>query len=375
MLYSKISKSLQTNTKTLEKDISRFVDQNGEILLTMDFSQRFSFSDSDRDVLYRAIGITLQEATTAVAQTKIHKSNKIQSNPFYLMSVLAARYYLKNKDEARAKMVIMYMSLNMYTSIHKGEFKFNANKEIMDYTLSHLSADFIITKVNSVYEFIMDNTITVVDTYKSRIISGEDTDLVWVVDATWTRLKQKMIRLARYYYNNHKSGHYLNTDSESYTDTEYIEMDNDSFFVDRLTNKVYIKLINHQFDSRLLKYSITKSDTSYQKLKNLIDDIIDDPDTRVKKVISTMIEYYLMTSGKPAEFIARGDFIAYMQTSYGTNSPNEKLIFIKDTIDEWLTENMSKYGRQNFGKTARQSYRKSLYMFFVFLINLEAKVS
>ena len=122
-----------------------------------------------------------------------------------------------------------------------------------------------------------------------------------------------------------------------------------------------------------MKYSITQSDTSYQKLKNLIDDIVDDDNGEARKLISSIIEFYLMQSGKSADYIARGDFIVYMKTAYGTNTDIGQMSYIKSSIDKWLDANMYKYGRANFGKTARQSYRKSVYMFFVFLINMEAK--
>ena len=261
----------------------------------------------------------------------------------------------------------------MYTSIHKGLFKYNANKEIMDYTLTHLNKNFLIRQMTSLFAFIEDNVNTIIDTYKSRILKADDSDLAYVTDATWVRTRSKLQKIAQQYYKNHREGNYLNADTDVYNDEEFREIDNNSFVIDRLVNKTYTKLINHQFDNRLLKYSITQSDTSYQKLKNLIDDIVDDDTGEARKLISSIIEFYLMQSGKSADYIARGDFIVYMKTAYGTNTDIGQMSYIKSSIDKWLDANMYKYGRANFGKTARQSYRKSVYMFFVFLINMEAK--
>lgn len=267
-----------------------------------------------------------------------------------------------------------YMSLMMYVSAHKGSFKYNANKQIIDYTLAHLDNSFIIRKTPSIYSFIDDNAVTAFTTYKLRIITCKDSDITWVTDALWTRIKGKLIKIANAYYENHKSGNYLNADTDSYTQDDYHEMDSDSYLIDRLSSKIYIKLINHQFDKRFIRYSITQSDTSYQKLVNIIDDIIgDDENNDVKKVLNAMIEYYLLQSGKSADFIARGDFIAYMKTAYASNTELEQMVFIKSIIDRWLEENMYKYGKANYGKTVKQQYRKSLYMFFIFIINYEAK--
>lgn len=360
----------------LDKSISNFVDRNSEILMTFDLSVRYSFADADRAVIYNAIGISEAEFTAAVKASKqIYSGNKVQSNPFYLASFLVARYFLsqKNPDVKHAKQVLTYMSLMMYTSIHKGLFKYNANKEIMDYTLTHLNKNFLIRQMASLFAFIEDNVNTIIDTYKPRILKADDSDLAYVTDATWVRTRSKLQKIAQQYYKNHREGNYLNADTDVYTDDEFREIDNNSFVIDRLVNKTYTKLINHQFDNRLLKYSITQSDTSYQKLKNLIDDIVDDDNGEARKLISSIIEFYLMQSGKSADYIARGDFIVYMKTAYGTNTDIGQMSYIKSSIDKWLDANMYKYGRANFGKTARQSYRKSVYMFFVFLINMEAK--
>lgn len=366
-------------TQTLKKSISAYIDQNSEILLTFDLSRRYSFGDSDREVLYNAIKISETEWKTAVKQSKqIYQGNKIQSNPFYLASFLVARNYLmkktdKEKNHGYAEMVITYASLMMYTSIHKGIFQYNANKQIMDYTIAHLNKNFRIRQMNSLYSFLSDNVKTVLNTYESRILKADDSDLAYVVDALWVRTKSKIQKIAQEYYRNHKEGNYLNADTDSYEEGDYHEIDNTSFIIDRLVNKTYTKLINHQYDSRLLKYSITQSDVSYQKLKNLIEDIIDGDSGEARKVISSIIEYYTLQSGKSPDYIARGDFIVYMKTAYGTNTEVPQMVQTKNQIDVWLSENMYKYGRANYGKTVRQSYRKSIYMFFVFLINMEAK--
>ena len=151
-------------------------------------------------------------------------------------------------------------------------------------------------------------------------------------------------------------------------------MDNDSYAIDRLATKTYLKMINHQFDSRFIKYAITRSDTSYSKLANIIDDIIgDDENNDVRKVISALIEYYVLTCKKPPDTIGRGEFVSFMKKVYASNAALEQLDFVKSTIDRWLNENMFKYGKAKYANTAKLQYRKSIYMFLVFIINYEAK--
>lgn len=376
-----IAKSLTSfSLKEMEKKMSAYVDRNSDILLSLDLSRRYSFGDADRQVVYDAIGITEDQLNVAIRNSKsIYSGNKIQSNPFYIVSILTASHLLssdkKKGDNPVVITAITYMSLMMWTSLHKGFFKYEANKQVMDYTIAHLDSTFRIRQFPSLFAFIQDNTMTVVNTYRDRIMTATDKDLTWVIDAIWTRLKGKIKKISSEFYKNHQSGRYLNTDEDSYSEEDFHEMDNQSFGIDRLTNKVYVKLINRQYDKRFIKYSITQSDTSLTKITNLIEDIIDSDGEsgKLRSVISSMIEFYLRQSGKPIEYIAKGDYVAFMKTAYASNTIVPQMEFIKSTIDGWLADNMYKYGKAKYGKTLQIQYRRCIYMFLVFVINFEAK--
>lgn len=360
----------------LMKNIAAYVDKNSEILMNMNLSERYSFADADRGVVYNAIGVSEEQMEAEIKASKIHSSNKIQSNPFYCATILAIHVLIKDKKVKEAKQLFTYMSLQMYVSCHKGFFKYRANPQIMDYTIAHLDNSFKLKSMPSLYAWLDDNAMTAFDTYTDRINRADDADISWVVNALWDRIKGKMRKISNLYYENWEKGNYLNQDSDSIDGDDYHEMDNNSFMVERLSNKVYLKLINRQFDERFLKYSVTRSDTSYQKFKNLVNDVIDDDsNNEVKRFISAMIEYFLMMSGKGYEYIAKGEYISYMKSAYASNTEVSQMVYIKDTLESWISEHMVTVGRQNYGKTARLGYKKSLYMFFVFIINHEAKIN
>lgn len=365
--------------KELIRSIGIYVDRNAEILMTLDLSQRYSFGDADREVVYKAIGVPEAMMQEKIRESKtINKTNRNHNNPFYAACMIAMHHLTNMKMDKEARTVMLYMSLMMYTSIHKGLYKYGANREIMDYTLANLDKSYRIRTMSSLFEFIKDNSDVAYDTYRSRIVKCDDSDITYVSDAIWTRLKGKMVKIANAYYDNHKSGHYLNKDTDNIGDDPdtYRMIDNNSFMVDRLATKVYIALLNHQFDDRFIKYAITRSDTSYQKLKNLIDDIISTDSNNVcRGYIVAAIEYYILASGRGFDYIGRGDFITYMKSAYASNSELSQMAVMKTTLDTWLREHMMVSGRSNYGKTAMLGYKKALYMFFIFVINHEAKVS
>ena len=80
---SRISAALTpAATKQFERAVTKYTDENSEILLTFDLSRRYSFADEDRKVLFDLIKVSEAEFAAEIKQSKqIYKQNKIQSNP------------------------------------------------------------------------------------------------------------------------------------------------------------------------------------------------------------------------------------------------------------------------------------------------------
>ena len=381
--------------------IGAFVDKYSNILYSMNMADRYSFSAKDRDVIYDAAGISEREIADAIkASPYIYDDNKTQSNPFYNMCMLVIRVLMKLKYDNEALYVATYMQLQMYVSIHSGRWQSRPNKNIMDYTLATLDKSYRITQVSSIFEFIMDNAKTVLDTYGDWIYTppnkplpkterkvgsgrktmitidpGSDAENALIIGQFWNRLKQKVIKIAQEFYVNQKSGRYLNYDTEVHNAEEIRSLDNDSYALDRIASTVYGKLINHQFKQQWLKMSITQSAVSYSKLSTLFDDIIDnDDEERLRKVIQGMLEYFTIISGYPIDQIGTSKFISVMSTAYGSGTNQEPVKSIKDTLEIWVTENSVRYGRSAYGRTASIAYKKSLFMTIVYIVNYEAKL-
>ena len=367
--------------KEVGKAIDAYVDRNSNILMTLDMSKRYSFADKDRAVIYNLAGIQEEEMEQQIKLSKdIHNNNKVQSNPFYatvmicIHKIMTSNIVPQKELDPTCIKILTYMSFQMYVSIHKGSFPYAPNKEIMDYTIAHLDQSFRIHSMPSILAFLEDNTRTAYNTYKNKFIRCTDIDIKDLADAFFTRIKGKIKKIAKAWYDNWENGRYLNADSDSFAEDDYHEMDNNSYAIARLTSKVHLKLIDRRFDRRFLKYSITSSDTSLQKLSNLLEDILqNDDDNDVKRFISAIIEYYLLTSGKGYEYIAKGDFITYMKSAYASNTTVSQMILAKNILDKWVDEHMATSGRARYGKTAKAGYKKALYMFFIFIINQEAK--
>jgi hypothetical protein len=62
-----------------------------------------------------------------------------------------------------------------------------------------------------------------------------------------------------------------------------------------------------------------------------------------------------------------------MKSAYASNTTVPQMVLAKNIMDDWVDEHMVTSGRSRYGKTAKAGYKKALYMFFIFIINQEAK--
>ena len=95
-----IDKNMIANKAQYIRGVSRYIDRNSNIFYTMDFSKRNSFSDSDRAVLYDAIGVDPNKAKASVAKVKCFTNiYRTTANVFYCMTILAMSALIRAKDE------------------------------------------------------------------------------------------------------------------------------------------------------------------------------------------------------------------------------------------------------------------------------------
>lgn len=376
-IYAKqVEAGFKANKNKIRDSIIRYIDRYSNVLYSVDFSEYIYFSDDDKSVIYNNIGVTEDELDNSIKESKdINPAFKVSSNSFYHACMLVIREAMLKNDKDMPKLIGVYMSFLMYSSMHSNFLEHKPNKAIMDYTINNLDNNFKIKKSGSIFALLEDNAITWLNTYEARIKRGTDNDFVYIINALQTRIKGKLRKIMNEFYENHKSGKYLNMDNGAYTEENYREVDNNSYMSARLADKVYLRMIQKSISTKLLKYSITKSDTSFTKLKSIIEDIIKNDDkNELKNVIQSIIDYYVITSGNGVDKISSGEFISYMISAYASNSDSTQTKYIKDTIDEWLEESGSRFGMKRYGKTAMSSYKKAIYMYLVYTINLNSKI-
>jgi hypothetical protein len=374
-IYPRIDKIFPSQKMNMIKSIFNYIDKNHEILKSATLTYRPSFSDTDREAVFNAMGISAGEMLEEIKKSKdIDGDRNISGNPFYIACILLAGYCLNKKDDATAKLLIVYMSINMYTSIHFKYVKFNATEEVMNYTISKLDNSYDLKKEGTLLKLIESNTETVINTYRNDLLKSEDDRLGYFANAVHTRLNSKIKKVFNRYYKYKDSGEYLNLDSESNIPDEYRVISNDYQAISALANKVFINFIMGKIPREVTKFAIVGTDVSETKFNTLVADIKEeDDDAAMRSFIMHMITYAVYYNQMPFQYISTGKYLTIMKSGYTSNTNSEEMRKIKEQLDTWINDNASKYGRTSYGKTAANGYKKAIYNYFMYSIYNDAK--
>lgn len=373
-LYPRIDRIFPNQKTNMIKSIFNYIDKNHEILKIPELNYRPSFSDTDRDVIYSAMGISSHEMTEEAKKSDdIVTSRNISANPFYLACTLLTGWCVSKKDEQTAKLIVNYMSFMMYTSLHYKYAKFDANEEAMRYTISQLNNSFDLKKYGTLLKLIEANTETLLETYKTRLIKSTDEDLGYFVNAVFSRLNSKLKKVFRRYYHYKKSGQYQNKDSESTDPENFRTISNDYQVIATLADKVSLNFVMGKIPKDVTKYAIVGTEVSLPKFNSLIVDIKSEDDNSVKEFIMDMIAYAVYYNQMPFQYLGTSKYLNIMASGYTSNTNSVEMNRIKEQLDNWVSDNANKHGRAAYGKTASNGYKKAIYNYFMYAIYNDAK--
>lgn len=377
-LYKDIEEAFKNknNINQLVRYISHYADKNSDLLSSTDLSSRLIFSETDKNIIYTVTGIKQTEVSAAIKDSPVIKSTwKIATNPFYMLSILIMRYFTLNKMESYADAMTVYMSYLIYTTSHKGSFKFTPNKQIMDYTINNLSNRFLIKQVGTIQGMI-ENTVVppMHDRYAKELANGSDENLKDIISALETRVSSVIKNIAKEFYENHKSGNYINHEDEDLSEENYHLSDNISFKIDRVVSLVTQSIISEGFDQqKCMKRAINlNSGASIKKLEPMLRTIIEEDMDNIAPFISDILTLFIYKGvhSNSIEDIKTMKFISESLQIYKSNSQDEITARVKERLMHWISITSEKYGR-NFiskGKTSLDTYRRTIYTCFVFKI-------
>lgn len=264
----------------------------------------------------------------------------------------------------------MITSIYQYT-FHKYYKVFNPNEAVMAYTIANLSQKFKIKKYGTILAALQDIINICYDTHRTRLADGSDLNIARFINDVVSRFNSFMRKLTNEYTENYKNQNYLQSERDDYSDEHFYEADNDSFIVDRITNKVLTSLVVNGPDRKLIELAAKNSSVSVNTLQTCIMTLISENNREdIKTIIERTISLYLTDNpDKTASIkdLGTNKFYVYCIRLYrNSNTTNENIIKIKTILDRWIDELELK--KKVSTVQSLGNYRKALFMFFVFTI-------
>ena len=376
-LYPMVEKGLskKENVELIKKSVGEYIDRNNDKLTTSGPLYRTIFSDSDSNKLYEATQLDPNLVKVTIKKSSNIQSHwKIMAEPFNTASVLAIRYFTVKKNEDMANVVLMYLALSMYPSLHFKYFKHEPNEQVMNYTINNLSNKFKIKQSGTLFAAIMDTVHGSYKLHKDRIEKGTDKDFVDFTMDVKTRLNSFMKNIANEFYANKDQNLYLNSDSDSFEEDNYHEADSNTYAIERLTNKVTLELVVNGPSMKLVSIAAKWSQVSISELRNYLTTmVVSDNREEIRKVVESILFLYLFNDQNTVDGISDSNrFLVYCLDTYKkSNTTDENIIKIKKILDRWL-EDLGTYKKTQRLATIN-NFRRALFMFFVMSIQTSAK--
>ena len=386
-LYPLVEKALskKENQKTYKEIIDRYMANNVSSYSTIGPSTKPVRAQSDVKQFVECLGLTEQLIRDTLSSIegnnpgwKTNRDGSITASswsnfntPYNIGIVLSIRCFAKAHNEEGLNNGLLYLATNIYQFMFGKYYQYPPNEAVMAYTVANLSQRFKLKKSGTILAAIMDITQTCYNTHKSRIARGTDVDILKFINDATSRINSFMKKLRNEFGENIKNDNYLQSEHDDYSDEHFYEADNDSFAIDRITNKVLTNLVVNGPDRRLVELAALNSKVSVNILQTSVLTLIsEDNREEIKQMIERLLSLYLTDNEDPEASIknvATDKFYVYCIRLYRqSNTNNKNIIEIKKILDKWVVDLDLRHKVSTVGTLG--NYRKAIFVFFIFTI-------
>lgn len=375
LLYPKVEKSLNDSDsmRTYKTIMDKYMARNITPYSSMGPSIRPApISQSEVSEFLSITGITETDVKDCLGRIKGNASEwKNASNPYNIAIVLSIRYFTIKKNDAYVNTGLLYLITHIYYFMFGKYYKFAPNEAVMAYTIANLSQRFKVKKNSTILGTLIDITRTCYETHRDRLTRCQDMDVLKFINDVTSRINSFMRKLRNEFEENIKEGNYLQSEKDDYSEEHYYEADNDSFAIERITNKVLTNLVVNGPDRKLIELAAKNSSVSVNILQTSIMTLVNETHRDdIKRITECLLSLYLNDNNDPSaslKDIGTNKFFVYCIKVYRqSNTTNKNIIEIKEILDRWINElNL----RSKVSTVASLgNYRKAIFTFFVFTI-------
>lgn len=367
----KIKKALKDKTKFKKfiDDIYKFFDKQHEILSMNHPGKRMIFVDPDEEPLFLFLDTTRDEWDTAIKNCKIIKSTWVLlRRPFAIGCCYVLRQMIIDKfKEEEIDAVSMFLACKIFSGVQLVYFKFEANPQVMNYTISQLSQQYDYRVLGNNFAVIKDTVKVTNETYVKNIVKGDDEFVTVYIPQLENRLNKKVKGIAQLYYDNREDKNYLNLERSENDEGQSLDTSSSSALIINMADGAAHGFMINTINMVLVKTCAQVNDIPFSVLHQSLTNIkVSIEHEKIRQFYRSLLNICFELDTTFIERVCSKEFAvkAVEQLSI-SNSSSPDLEFIKDTLHEMLTEHCAKYSETQ--RTATKiSYRKALYSYFVY---------
>jgi hypothetical protein len=385
-IIEKYGETFIKNIPKIQAVVAQYVNKYSSLYGTRAPSVRIPFTDYDKSNLFKAAGISSDKVKSAlykITSNDIDLRNRVLNDPFNELCAMLTGWFYQNKNRLKKPQnefaypyhfTSLYLTMRFYCSIYYRTFRYgDPSPDVMDYTIENLSNKFLLKSVNNIMDIIKYHSETNIENMEERILRGSDVDYVYYCTNLDSRVSNFMKSLARQYYKNYEDKKKIQTESASRKDDEgdfFIgNTSNISSVLESTVRKIIIKFIGDKtIDELILDAASKKTKFSKSKLVVMINRIRENTDDKLKMVLTNIIMYYLVSTGKEVSSMRSSDFVNTMVNLYSiSNTKNEIILKIKSLLEDVIKSNSDSILKEG-NKNMLDRVKNSVYVYLVLFI-------
>ena len=369
-IYPKVEQSLTKRLAQWKQCISKFVHDRSESLFDTMPVDRIYYHDSDRELLFNALGLDMKEINKSMKNTyyaDVKKFNpQAAKDPTTIVALCIVRYFLLKKDPKNLDLAIIYLSFSgkFYPSIHSGSFTFAPTKyrHIMEYVVNtRLTNKYELKRSGHVMGAIKSIATLWADSYRKEFIDFDDEDVTYVIQQLHNRIKSFMKNIANMYYEAYKNKDFITYDKDSLPEegdgSVYHLATNDSLKLNSYVENTMTLINTTRVDVKVCK-DASDGNVSAEEIRNIMEAIFGDKEQlpRVKEFIELVIASFLASS--TVKDVNSVQFVQFcIKPKPNTKDPT--VLRAKDLIDEFLDDVSIAYRKRKHRNATKQSYHRA----------------
>lgn len=369
--------------RTLFRYIAEYADRNVDILTSPYFTKNLIFTQKDEDIVFTIFGIDKQEVKNKIKEMPKPGSNSgfVNVTPFRVLMIFIIGHYARHKEYKKMEYAYRYYAYSQfYTIFYSIGFRKGIVKpEAMEYAIDNMESKFSLKKYGNVDTTLIESMKMTVFNYlkadkpdKPDFRDLSDYAVLQLVMALKSRQTGWMRNVYVAYKAALDSGRYTSTIPEEYDEEsgDIIERNTVSSTVQKLAEKYTLAFFTSPISDSIVNICVKKCDVSESEIRGVLDMIWQDELRRdVIDFYSALFQLFFNENSKYTEkdihsvaFGAKADTIFRK-----TNTTDPLNVILKNVMSRWLEEG-SKVYRGSKRAATRSSYKRAIYLYFVFFV-------